>query len=642
MPKLPDVMAYGARPTLRSNRVDPVHADGVAVAEAVAVAADNFAKLYGEKKQKDSRLQYALAKNEIVALDIAQRESLKDRDDFEQFDEDYSTGFNGGRDEIIGRYSRLSPSDQALLQSESELIRERGRVYAGDLARNIEVDQGRAKISQGLDDALELIQVAPPEQQNEIMLQALETITAASDADGDTPWFTAEEAETMLQGFVSKAATSSLESMDVKQRIAELELSLAHRSARGAITKEDVEAGKGSGSIADFLHKNVATEMLEAAKRENETEDELAAAYAIVDAAEAANPGDPAAIVAATRNAARGGDPGVRARAEQMARQRAEEIRVNRNAERSELMVSLGGQLQQGMSFHDIPPSQLASLTPQQVSTLRTYESMLRNGEQFGTSTNWHRPVYNKDGELVVPSYSAWADMTDAQKAEVDLEHPSWYVNFEQGVWKQLQDEQERIRQGKSSAGGGDNRVQTNDQILLDVWTGEMGLPRTGRNDDEDQMYQMSRSRMVDEIARVQRDEYGGKEAPYEVRKDIARKILSEGVYERNYGFRGFIYGRDNDEKTPIAQMNPDNFDRAYIPINEWRTLETYVPIGPNGELVKTTWEDRLKRLAAAEFGGLEPEVKDLENAYAQIVIGGEPNDVASRVLDALQGKYPH
>jgi len=641
MPKLPDVMDYGARPSLRSNRVDPVYADGVAVAESVAIAADNFARLYGEKKTKDSRLQYALAKNEITALDIAQREGLKDRDDFEQFDEDYSTGFNTGRDEIIGRYARLSPSDQALLQSESELIREKGRVYAGDMARGIEIDKGRAQISQGLDAALEMIQVAPPEQQNEIMLQALETIAAASDADGDTPWFTAEESESMLQGFVSKAATGSLESMDVKQRIAELELSLAHRSARGAIDKDDIASGKGSGSIADFLHKNVATEMLEAAKKENETEDELAAAYAIVDAAELQNPGDPGGIVSATRAAARGGDAGVRARAEQIARQRAEEIRVTRNNERSELMIDIGGRLQQGMYFDQIPPAQLASLSPQQVGTLRSYESMLRNGEQFANSTNWHRPVYNKDGELVVPSYSAWADMTDAQKAEVDLEHPSWYVNFEQGVWKQMQDDQERIRSGKTSASGG-NAVQTNDQILTDVWAGEMGLPRTGRSDDEDQMYQMSRSRMVDEIARVQADEYGGKQAPYDVRKKIARQILSEGVYERDYGFRGFIYGRDNDEKTPIAQMDPDDFDRAYVPISEWQGLETYVPIGPNGELVKTTWEDRLKRMASAEFDGLVPETKDLENAYAQTIIGGEPNDVTRRVLEALQGKYEH
>ena len=44
-------MDFGARPSLRSNRVDPVHPEGVEIAESVAQAAGTFAKIYGEKQQ---------------------------------------------------------------------------------------------------------------------------------------------------------------------------------------------------------------------------------------------------------------------------------------------------------------------------------------------------------------------------------------------------------------------------------------------------------------------------------------------------------------------------------------------------------------------------------------------------------------
>jgi hypothetical protein len=283
-------MAFGARPSLRSGRIDQVRPDGVEIAESVAQAAGTFAKLYGEKKQKDSRLHYALAKNEIMALDLAQREGLKDRTDFDAFDEDYSTGFNTGRDEIMGRYgAKLSGTDSALLGSESDLIREKGRVAAGNLARGMEIDQGRADIELSLDVAAEAIQLEGPENQNALMLQALETVNAAT--EGETAWFTKQEGETLIQAFVVKTAVNSLEKMDKADMIAEIELSLAHREARGAITRDDIANEKGSGSIADFLHASVLEDMLEKGKEEHKNATQYEAVYGIIDAVTADFPG---------------------------------------------------------------------------------------------------------------------------------------------------------------------------------------------------------------------------------------------------------------------------------------------------------------------------------------------------------------
>jgi hypothetical protein len=68
MPRLPDVTDFGARPSLRTDRIDPVYPEGVEVAEAISNAALAFAEAYGQQQQKDSRIKYALAKNEIMAM----------------------------------------------------------------------------------------------------------------------------------------------------------------------------------------------------------------------------------------------------------------------------------------------------------------------------------------------------------------------------------------------------------------------------------------------------------------------------------------------------------------------------------------------------------------------------------------------
>lgn len=642
MPRLPDVTDYGARPSLRSNRVDPVH-DGSAVAESVAQATEQFARIYGEVQAKEDRLKYQLAKNELTSLDIEQREGLKDRTDWQAFDEDYTTGFNDGRDEILARYD-LNPSDATLLSSESEVIRERGRVYTNDLARKHEIDQGRSQVHADLERMSRQIQDAPPAQQNQLMLDALEMITAASDPEGKTPWFTREEAINEIQTFVSNAAISSLEAMDAETRIAELELSLAHRKARGSIDREDIAKGEGSGSIADFLHSNIAERILRSAKRENEAENELAAAQALVDEIEANNPGDPEAIIRETKKAARerGLDAGARARAESMSRQIATDIRTNRNFERSERMVALGELLRNGTPYNSLKPDQLSGLTPGQISTLEEFEAMLLNNKQFAPATNWRQPVYGEDDQLEKPSYSAWIRMSPEEKAAQNLEDPMWKTNFDLRVWKQLADDQDRIRNGRSSKGESEKSWQTLDQIVTDVWAGELGLPRTGRDEDEDQMYYMMRSQVAEEIDRVSDSEYNSKDVPDARRKDIAREVMSRQVFERDVGLRGHIYGRDSTDPIPISEVDPDHYRDYFVPMHMWKDLDTTILIGPNKEPVSMTWEDRLRRRAELVRGDTNVDPRDLENAYGQIRIGGDPQDVMRRVDEALKGEYEY
>ena len=114
------------------------------VAQSLQNAATKFAQLAGEKKAKDDRLNYSLAKNELLQADLA-------------------ATYQTRADDVLGRYS-LSGSDKALLSAESDLIRERGRAYSGEMSRRKRIDFQRGKIDEQLDTALEAIMVekSPP------------------------------------------------------------------------------------------------------------------------------------------------------------------------------------------------------------------------------------------------------------------------------------------------------------------------------------------------------------------------------------------------------------------------------------------------------------------------------------------------
>ena len=652
MPRLPTVETYGARPSLRSTRVDlPGNAD-VIMGDALANAANTFAQMAVEKKQKDDRLQYALAKDDLLEADMASREELKDRTDYDEFDNSYSTNFNTRRDEILGKY-KLTSSDRALLASESDLIRERGRVKIGDTARTMRIDDERAQLQSNVDRALEEIMLEDsPDLANQRLLSVLEQVDASVERGNHTE----VEGEKIRQNVVQAAAVGSLDTMGAKERLEELELSMAHRRARGPITAEDIAAGKGSGSIADFLHADMVTEMIEQSKKQNAMEDEIGQAYEIVDAARAIYQTDSKGLMSEIRKLSQGKPAKVRQRAEAMGRQVAEERRIAKNEERDTILNRFGEILREtdetGNFVHtleSLPAEEMAKLTPGQVTQIERYFKLLRNGRQFGAYTNWHDEQV-EDGTIVKPSYSTWTRMTDAEKAAVDLSHPMWHTNLEQAVWKQMADEQESIRDGKGPAA---NKVQTNDQILMDVMVGEVGFPRTGRSDAEDMQYQMMRSRVADEIARVQEAEFGGAEAPFERRKEIVRQVVSEQVWKRDAGMFGWLHRMDAslDEAVPVATVHPDEYDEYFVPIDLVESATTRMavgePRGPNGtyleeQYIEANWADRLKAIAQSELDGRVPEQKDIENAYAQIIIGGNPDEVAQRVIKALAGEHEH
>ena len=238
MPKIPQAIDYGGRPSLQTNRVDRPSSGNVRTADALVSAATEFKNVMDQRQAKEDRLNYSLARNEIQQADLENRAALAEDQDWATHDERYSTGFNTSRDEILSRYN-LSPADKAIMASESNLIHAQGRVAVGEGARRREIDEGRARYSEGKAKArASLIGLDQPSRNN-VVLGQLDVIDAQVEAGYMTEEQGQAERESMTQDF----ALSSVEAMPVQERIRVLESSLRYRKGYGA------SLGQHSGAI---------------------------------------------------------------------------------------------------------------------------------------------------------------------------------------------------------------------------------------------------------------------------------------------------------------------------------------------------------------------------------------------------------
>jgi len=628
MATLPGVLDYGARPSLRTNRLDVPGAGNTQSAEAIAGALDTFNRVLTENQGKQDKLNYALARNELQQADLAAREALKDDEDWATYDERYSEAYGVARDEIMGRYT-LNPRDRSILQSESGLVLARGRAQVGDASRIVEIDEGMGRLNDGLAKARESIAVElDPETRNQVIIGQLDAINAAE----ENGWITDVEAQKKRRHFAADAAEASLTNMNAEDREELLRESLKWRKANGAITEEMIRANEGSGSVADFLPADVVRKMLDITEDENKITQNRGAAQAIVDEAFELYPEGGKEAMDHIRKQSKG-DPDVRVNAESMGGTRNAALRAYDSQERTDIMSAQGAQLEtdEAYTYDDIPPEELAKLSAAQRNQLKEYDNKIRNNDGFADVNNWANEERDENDELARPSYATWADMTPAEKAKQDLLLPMWKNNFTQGMWKAMQDEQYNIQNDKAPA---EDNVQTNDQILQSVVVGGGFLPQTGRSDQQNAAYQRLRARYADDIRILQETKHGGKKAPYEERKNALMLILSEQAWQRDAGWFGsdqHIFPFTGEaQPEPIFTMTPTELKSGYIPIDVVRAQVTTVQVGDT--TIEMTWEQRLRNLAMERLDGREATQKDIENAYFAIRAGMSDAEVMRRL----------
>jgi hypothetical protein len=602
MATLPTAADYGARVKLQSNRLDVPGSGEMAVADALARAAGTFTQMAIEHKQKDDALSYANAKNDYMIADIQEREKLK-------LDEQFATHDPRYREAMKGHYDRLFPTvrserDRVLFDAEARLMNERGSVAVRENARTKELDYEVGRFRSASASAKEIILAADDAQTaQDAMFAVLEHATALRQKG----IFDNEEYQAELQAWVQDAAFSRLIAMDPKKRQEALERSITARKTSGEpITKEQIMEGKGTGSIADFLHLDTAVKMLDETKTENTIDEELTSAYDLADKAAMMFPESPEEQAKWARDQARilGFDGTTRQRLEGILSSRGTEYRNNKNdmqnrviTSATELMSEVDESKGRPWTYEEIPASELRVLEPQQRKALEAYSRSMQEGRQgFGKFNQWVlEPAGGK-------SYALWRNLPDGQKSTQLLDDAEWKTALTRDVWQSLKDEQDRIRNGttKQLPSG-----LTNVQMVTSAIVRTGLVPQIGRDVEDYESYQ----RLLYEFDRATQAEQDrlNRALTNTERDRILGEIMAPTAFTDRYAW---FPNKSPKDRFPIAAMSTSQLRTARLP---WAEAEKEIAFtSPTG--ISVTYASQL-RLMATKLK-LDPDDDDYERAY--------------------------
>lgn len=599
MATIPQAIDYGARPSLRSNRVDLPGQGELAISEAVAVAANTFADVMIDRKVKKDKFNYNMTKQEYLTGDLKNREALKDDEEFDTYDERYRTAQKTLRDEITRKYS-LNPHDQAIFDAEADLIDERGAAAVGEYGRVKMIDFKRGQLIDALDDARNNILSAEPFTRNDQIMTTLELISAGVEEG----WLPDAEGANMRKAFGKDVARGSLISMEREDAIELINKSLAERTG-GPISIEDIKAGKGTGSVADFLHEDELVELRDKLEAGNKISKDRMAAQAVEDEAWDLYE-DPKQRMDHIRDNLEGDQ---RAIAVVSGRQRNAEEAAIKAQTRDQLMTDWGNAIaQDGIAYSDIPADVLEQLSPTDQALLQKWVENQAEREGYGE--------FDDD-----ETYYKWRhDMSNEEKAEAPLMSMEWKGLFTRARHERLVDEQAIISAslaaGKpppSYKGDTDDEYLTN--VLLGTESGFETRPTPG-SDEYERWARIDRAyddALKDESMRKIRDGKHG-----DLNADERRKILSDTLKEQVFlrvdpwgpDWAWKIFSGDADRQLAyVAELTPEQKKMAFLPYSD--AAQDVEPDGVGGQ---TTVLDRLQGWAKGM--GVEPSRKDYEEAY--------------------------
>ncbi len=605
MASIPKVLDYGARPSLRTGRVDIPGQGELAVADSIAVAADTFGRMMVQHKVKEDAFNYSMAKQEYLTADLAQREKLKDDRDYETYDDRYRTGLLEDRDRILSKW-KLTPADLELFHADADLIRERGAASVQEFRRVIEIDHNLAELDGSLEMVREKIILAEPGSRNEILQTALDQINAAQ----KKLWLNEEQAKNMRQRFVQDVALASLEFMDPEPRKQAIEKSLKYRKGLLApLTTEQIAAGEGTDSIADFLHADTAKAMLEATKKELEINTAQAEGFATNDEAWRVNPGlsekAQRARVKAIKDAGLSSEARKAAEAANVRKTLMEaNIRSEGYREADEQLKAL---IDDGAAWEETPGALRAALPPGMHKTRKDYAIAARRQEDFPSVTS--SEAIEAYAALSLEEQIDWSpDNWMVRPPLLDPKRWGDHVTREQATaWTNAAGQYRRaVQAGRTPETG-----LTPTQQLEAVFTLVMKKPTAASIHEAHQKW--NRMLLAYHNAAIK---LGGEDTlSPEQRIKLAYEITQFEVYERiEMGF--------DVEGTNWATMSPEQIERGYLKLDQ--------PVPPFGFTASTMELDHAanEAIGMPAFKGLAIDwLKEIGSSVNPIEEGLEPTE---------------
>ncbi|NOR35867.1 MAG: hypothetical protein GQ577_03885 [Woeseiaceae bacterium] len=589
----------------------------MAVAEALSRAAATFTNMAIEHKQKDDALSYSNAKNEYLLADIQERDKLEDDQDFATHDERYKTAMQG-------HYERLFPTvrsqrDRGLFDAEARLMNARGSVAVGDNARVKEIDWNVGKFKENTINAKAIILAATDAQTaQDAMFGVLEQGAAMRERG----YFTETEYQGLMQAFVSETAFDRLTAMDGPERALLLEHSIALSRTKGEpITREQIAAGEGSGSIADFIPLDVRVKMLEDTKKANNHKLALDEAYAIMDEITARYK-DASLVMAAVDEASKGLDSEVRQQLNTLKNQ----YRVNQVADiafkRDKIKLAAGELIQEGVDPATMDEDDWLSLLPATRTALRAkfLSNLQRDG--YGEIDTPYSPLAPKgemnhqvlpDGSILMgevsraPSWSYWKSMPPSDRVRVNLDTPEWEMAFTYATHTAMKNEQDQIRKQIAAGNVPDDKVQgMSNTAMVTSWLVRRGhIPQYGRDTEDSEAYQQLLFQM-DRATQKRQDEKGEPLTNAE-RNTVLGEVLTVTAFTDDYTFWPDM---DPDDRLAISAMSSKQLETARL---TWSKAATDVATTSSAGIT-ATYKQELELMAKTL--GVTPDQEAYERAY--------------------------
>ena len=616
MPKIPDYLDYCARPSLRTGRVDQPHQGGLIIADAVSKAAGRFANVMEERKGQQDRLTYTRLKTELLKEDIRIQRELQETGNWETYEDDYRELIGVQRERI--QEGITNPHDRVIFDADSGLLVERGVTSMASEHRAKYLDFEKTSMLESLNDLQYDLTVAKPYQRRDIIQAAHAMVQARVDSG----IVDATEGLSLQQTWVRQAAAAELLAMDDRERVVMLE-----RAIDANLDPNDYQGEKGTGSLADFLPQDVRIEMLRKTKVQIESEDELIAAQNTVDAAFQMYQADTAANQEARLAHVRSNLTGKeRDMAESMVRERNGETARVTSQRRQEIVSTYTDRIMEAhdgesgyFSVTSIPRSEWTLLSAGEKQALTQLSLAMQQNRRNGLFDEATKRV-GEDGEEL-PSYYMWKNMSNRERAQVDLNRADWRMAFTQKTWEGLLEQQENARAG---TGLTFEDGLTNDQLLLSFLTtiahpdtGKPWVPQTGRDYQEQEYYARARlefdQRIQDEMRRL---------GVHKLDKPQKRKILVDMLGESAFLERNFAWNRGDAKQSsamPVHMMTEEQRESAFLPLNTEEARQDTVPLD-NGEVLTVEQWMIGYAMSPRESGGLgmemPPTKKNLERAY--------------------------
>jgi hypothetical protein len=550
------------------------------VAEALERAAATFTNMAIQHKLKDDALSYAHAKNEYLIADIQERDKLQDDQDFATHGERYTEAMKG-------HYDRLFPTvrserDRGLFDAEARLWNARGTVAVGDNARIKEIDWNLAELARQGEDLQGVILAAQDAATaREGMYAYLEHANSLLKKG-----FLDETAhQAVTQDFVTETARKRLIAMDPKEREIVLERSITMAKTQGRITREQIFAGEGSDSIADFMPLDERVTMLEITRKGNDHDDTMNEANKIFDGITDVYK-DATKVNDEVRRISRGlDDHKVRTALKVLSNDyQVTELRLG-GMRRTATMKAASRLLDQNINPEvAMAGEQWDELLPVQKDSLRAAWISRQQRDGFGQIDVLTTPrpealagmvgdqedyIVAEDGSIMIgegtapPSYAYWSRLSKAERAKINLEDETWKQAFTYSTWRDFVNEQKALNDlidaGKPFS---ESPGLTPMQRVMGTLQLTEDIAKTGMTPKQDQMY-WAGVKALDRAIRIAEAIKGERLTAAEEEREWNNLMKDRAFTDHYWDWFGGGPERDPSKMLPIATMSPDVKNRA-------------------------------------------------------------------------------